>query len=597
MNVHPSSLISILFTLKVLTSFTFTLYILLTTQFVDIQFTISRGPKVAGFDFELIKQWTNNCKSLHGACNDHARKSVNWYPTRLLDVGSSDQDVRLIVTKLFRPSGPYMTLSHRWGNQKYQRLETNTELAFQNSIDVSCHPLVFRQAMALTRAMGVRYLWIDALCIKQDSDLIDWKVESLTMHLVYSNSHLNISATQARDGTESLISREGWDAMLPPLIVLEIDNVQETFYVFDDDIWNDEIENAALNTRGWVFQERYLAPRILHFGSTQMAWECRQHRTLEMFMSSAPPMLRLSGLNTMQDIAASSELVQFRHFWCDLAERYSRCDFTKHTDKLVALAGVATRIEGQRPTRDVYVAGMWRSTLLYDLAWSRSYQDVEKYPTMATAFRAPTWSWASVDGEVAFPIIFPHEQCQPLVQIESFQGEKLDHKDGILFRGQIEVTGFCLPLILERTDDGSEICGFSSMGTRFNIYENAPNSSIQFEITTQEASDLERRGRLAILPLVATTSSLYGIIISKTYGISTHRRVGAVDIALTRNTHGYFAKTFDLAIPIDEGSSRREAAESIDAPWLGTDMGDPLAAQFLERILRSSLELRKIKLV
>lgn len=134
-------------------------------------------------------------------------KSFNndWFPTRLIYIGSHDRDVKLIISEESPPNGPYMSLSHRWGSQVYTKLDSTTITQLQSAIDIGALPQVFQEAIKVARFLGINYMWIDALCIKQDKDdLSDWEVESLKMGKVYSQAILNLSATLSQDGSESL---------------------------------------------------------------------------------------------------------------------------------------------------------------------------------------------------------------------------------------------------------------------------------------------------------------------------------------------------------------------------------------------------------
>jgi hypothetical protein len=97
----------------------------------------------------------------------------------------------------------YLTLSHCWGkDQIFRLLETNID-QLRKAIPTNRLPQTFQQAIALTKRMGHRYIWIDSLCIIQDSE-DDWHYESSRMGDVYKNSFCNISATAAEDGRMGL---------------------------------------------------------------------------------------------------------------------------------------------------------------------------------------------------------------------------------------------------------------------------------------------------------------------------------------------------------------------------------------------------------
>lgn len=138
-------------------------------------------------------------------------------------------------------------------------------------MNVANFPKTFRDAIEITRALEIPYLWIDSLCIVQD-DQEDWKIESRLMEQVYSNAYVTIAASCAT-GT--------YDGFLKPRPHRDCVRVKvgatSTVYVCDaiDDFTRD-VENGQLNRRGWVLQERALARRTIYFADKQTYWECGQ---------------------------------------------------------------------------------------------------------------------------------------------------------------------------------------------------------------------------------------------------------------------------------------------------------------------------------
>ncbi|SCV60951.1 unnamed protein product [Fusarium fujikuroi] len=262
------------------------------------------------------------------------------------------------------------------------------------------------QAIEVTRSLQIRYLWIDSLCIMQDIACGDWEAEALKMGDVYANSFLNLPAsyTAGEDENPSIFSPESWNHVLPSELVLENDKELRSNLFIDGDLWNDEVGESPLMERGWVFQERFLAPRVLHFGMRQLAGECNGGGALQMFPTGLPPRFEdnykkdvcwpiMRPINTL-----SSE--EFCSRWHDIVTAYSAGHLTFNTDKLIAFAGIAKII--QSLGSDEYIAGTWKSTIIADLAWW-VYKANGRLPSgHQAAHRAPSWSWLSSDRQICF---------------------------------------------------------------------------------------------------------------------------------------------------------------------------------------------------
>jgi len=151
-------------------------YVIAVNCWSDIFSSQAIAPKSKGIDkinLDLVRTWYNQCIKHHEKCKEDF--SALWYPTRLLYLGSQSREVKLIISDDDPPSGPYMSLSHRWGSQKYTKLESSTIIQLKTGIDVDSLLQVFQDAIEIARSLGINYLWIDALCIKQDpDDPSDW---------------------------------------------------------------------------------------------------------------------------------------------------------------------------------------------------------------------------------------------------------------------------------------------------------------------------------------------------------------------------------------------------------------------------------------
>ncbi|KAE9364280.1 HET-domain-containing protein [Stipitochalara longipes BDJ] len=490
-------------------------------------------PAPGSLDLSLLKEWIDTCRKSHKQCGE---KKENWHPTRLLHITSGGQQVRLVISQDHAPKGYYITLSHRWGECPYTKLETSTMAQLQRVVDVPDLPPAFQDAIRIAAFLDIQYLWIDGLCIKQDrDDRSDWEIESLTMGKVYANAFLNVSATLAVDGSEALFHNQGWGPIGPSEIKLKINGRTELFYILDGEIWEDEISNAPLNNRGWVFQERFLAQRVLHCGTRQLGWECRQLTALAMFPKGLPanlgtPIAKSSFYARLAKVARHTRrrsVQDWLNTWHSIVEAYSLCLLTYTKDKLIAFAGIGASLSEFIGTE--FVAGMLAESLIYDLAWWRWSEDRTRSPLGDTSLRAPSWSWMSVDGKINFP-----EDLSGIKRARKFvENIEIIREDDDLTgkHGLLRLRGVCMPLRAKWSEGVIVSFSLSELSAcRFTVDDGPRGSSIYYEITIEEMRDLEIRGRILLLPLFSTPAFFNGILITSNRGRSSYRRIGVVNI-------------------------------------------------------------------
>jgi hypothetical protein len=170
-------------------------------------------------------QWLNDrvkeCLSTHSDC--HAvSQSAAYLPTRVIDVGSCAETwtrrVHIVHPAIENLQGPYTTLSYCWGGAQDSSLKTTNLQKYEDplfGINIANLPKKLQDAILVTRRLGIRFLWVDSLCIVQD-DPNDWKREAATMCHVYQNSHLTIAALKsdsepARLSTLLAVRRRRWE--------------------------------------------------------------------------------------------------------------------------------------------------------------------------------------------------------------------------------------------------------------------------------------------------------------------------------------------------------------------------------------------------
>lgn len=342
-------------------------------------------------------------------------------------------------TKSVSISGPYMTLSHCWGRADCLKLTTDNYAQLLQSIPLALLPQLYQDAVYITRQLGIRYLWIDSLCIIQAGDeLADWLREVKVMGQIYSKSFCNISAANAQDGNHTLFSSRNPDTVCPQIMDLTVDGHPSPYLVSDYQFWETEVSRALINTRGWVLQERILSPRVLHFGERQILWECREGDAAEIYPDGVPDKIRHSvarfkNLDPDRHIAnnkTGSSSVAYRS-WFQIVRAYTACDLSFPGDKLVALSAV---VEVMRNIlRDEYVAGMWRRYLEFELLWSLSERRKESASRPET-YRSPSWSWAAVDGEIN-PGLIDVETADLLIEVVSLELRYLTNDSTNLVNG------------------------------------------------------------------------------------------------------------------------------------------------------------------
>lgn len=142
--------------------------------------------------------WIENCKSNHRTCRQ-AYEDKAWKPTRLLKVSEDPNSIRLCEKDEIPDGTIYTTLSHCWGLVVLGTLLTTNIDSLKKSIPISSLVKTFQNAIEVTRRLKVEYIWIDCLCIIQNSPG-DWKFESMRMEAVYGHSYCNIAATASSDG-------------------------------------------------------------------------------------------------------------------------------------------------------------------------------------------------------------------------------------------------------------------------------------------------------------------------------------------------------------------------------------------------------------
>ena len=409
---------------------------------------------------EQIQRWLKVCDTEHDCVGNASAGAleVTEFPARLINVGTTANPLlQLCDTKDIVGSQPYITLSHCWGKAKFFTLITSNFAQLKAGIPLEKLSKTHQEAIHLTRNLGIKYLWIDSLCIIQDSEQ-DWASESARMMTIYSNSHCNIAATGAADGSRGLFFQRD-DSDVDPVVfnLPETDkrsggrrdnetiqlvrtvfrNMKYTdggreytpghfdvFYFTDADVWTSGVPQSPLGKRAWCLQERVLSPRTVHFGEKQLLFQCQSLHACSRFPDGIPPIL-IPSQETQANLSLRNAVKQARpeepraverayKIWKNIVTTYSSCDLTFGKDKLVATSGMASYM-GKNFRLSNYLAGIWSYRPFDQLLWEPV---PDPSPDAGPLFRpktyqAPSWSWASVNHAIKFTVL----SSQPLADL------------------------------------------------------------------------------------------------------------------------------------------------------------------------------------
>ena len=352
-----------------------------------------------------MKSWLRECRENHPYCS---ASHEPFAPKRLLDLGQTRNTRNLKLTQsqdIPSASPVYVTLSHCWGSNPELSMKTTTSNleASMREILFASLPLTFQDAVQTTRDLGVRYLWIDSLCIIQDSPK-DWEEEVAIMGQVYTRSLVTLTDAMSRNSDGGCrVKKDPTAKDNQPLDIVKGSKRIRIFARSPLD-WNEAWNKGPLRKRAWTLQERQLSNGSLHFSENVLLWECQTSKAsselpwMQMKIEDPPPVLMLNDANENR---VGSNSLAMREHWFSIVEDYSQRNLTRETDKLPALFGL---VQTSAQSRGAYFAGLFRMDMPSALLWRSRlpYSHDEIQPQRPKRYRAPTWSWASVEGAIMY---------------------------------------------------------------------------------------------------------------------------------------------------------------------------------------------------
>lgn len=292
--------------------------------------------------------------------------------------------------------GNYACLSHCWGGEQplITTLNPDTFTQYKKKIDWDILPRTFQDAIIVARRFGIQYLWIDSLCIIQDSPQ-DWRIQSALMAEIYQNAVITFAGSASSSPHQGLFRTANPGHVDQPIrattIHKQIDSLRSRLPL------SHNATGLPLLQRGWVFQERLLSSRYLHFSQNELIWECMEQLTCECGTLNLQkpyshgwlePKNRLHP-DSLQHLSRIPN--RLPEAWRAAVTDYTQMDLSHAEDLFPAISGVAKTV--QDATGWTYVAGMWKETLITDMVWRT---EKPQSATRCKDWRAPTFSWASV---------------------------------------------------------------------------------------------------------------------------------------------------------------------------------------------------------
>ncbi|KAH7072775.1 heterokaryon incompatibility protein-domain-containing protein [Paraphoma chrysanthemicola] len=486
----------------------------------------------------FCKDKLQECIATHEKCH----RGHGWLPTRLLFLGDGLRAIRLIETCNLE-TRHYAALSHPWGVFRNIKLESSNEASMKQLIPWDTLPRTYHDTFWFCRRLRIDYLWIDSVCIRQD-DSQDWNFEAAKMADVYENALLVIAASSCRSTQDSFLNPRT-PAQCGPIVVAWSDNYESkpTLQVQKIPKTGFHLPRGMdttdpLDERAWAFQEKMLACRLINFTNGDVQWSCKSACFCEC-PKEWKNWPRMEG----HDIPATTQE------WKNAISDYSGLSLTYLSDRLPALSGLATRFHQNCNAK--YLAGLWyNDEFIEQLLWCKEAKKVNTGQVDCQAYRAPTFSWASINAKVRWChsagymhayITVDDAKCTP----------KTENPFGEVSDGYIKVRGRRVRLFLQQPATKQAQPAFiSANGQRLSLlfYLDIPTGYTYFrkfgihdqnevrlqrsmQWLTEEAGNLPQYIPISVLRICACgpyKSDIFMVLVESFHVPGTYERLGLI---------------------------------------------------------------------
>ena len=430
----------------------------------------------------------------------------------------------------FEPTEPYITLSHCWGRhtEDIPKLRRDNFESLTCGIEPNTLPATFQDAVVVARRTGIRFIWIDCLCIFQDSTE-DWVIESARMESIYGNAYFNIGATASDNPLGGLFQSRRDELIWPQPFMLDFgDGSSRECVASTISELAFDFSATPLGRRAWVVQERLLARRMIHLGADQLRWECCEDNACEQYPESVPSFLLLRSKNTItlpqnreKSKVRNSFVARFnkqspsRHellyLWSNMVEIYTHGRLSHEEGKFIAVQGLAKHFANSG--LGTYHAGLWAVSLDRQLMWRPNTKDGASVRAALQRKIAPSWSWASIDGPVYMNRDVRH--MRRLFKILDVQITPEDPKNpmGRVEDGFLRARGYVYRILYKHVSSHLRPLDFGS------LHLNGREISVSVYLDNQCLNESPDARAVFILPLGSSITGDYieGLVIERTH--------------------------------------------------------------------------------
>ena len=441
--------------------------------------TISRNV-LSERSLDKLHGWINDCIMNHEQCIRSSTEGIQQ-PTRLMEIKSTitgEISIHLVETDP-DDSYKYIALSHSWAASRPLKTDRYNYAEYKDDIPWEKLSTVYQDTITLAKALHVSYVWIDSLCIIQQ-DAEEWGREAHRMGSVYSNAFLVFVAL----GDELALEKDPIETFT--IQGVEKESGQEVYMSTNINIRrkiehdnlvnsaNDSTASQSWFSRGWCFQERLFATRLLHFGGglEDITFECNTHLKCEcggvdhLLKSQRGQLTSLwchtkaqftHDFDAVAKVPANDmdddELLKARDdllaMYIGLCEDFSSKKFSFTDDSLPAMDSLTSKLG---PYLGTYHAGLWEHNILIGMQWeSFDATDSHRY----TPCCAPSFSWASCTGGAIWYFDpkslladLDNREFAEVVEVLTIPADPNIPYGKVIFSG-ITIRGYAKPAIIE----------------------------------------------------------------------------------------------------------------------------------------------------